>query len=82
MPVSVLNRLPANCFLTGPTRRKSLGSIVPTELVPGYGVMAPSGGMDYPPYSLCLVRSLRLLMNHLAGKRFAVDANVEQDVTS
>jgi len=44
MPVSVLNRLPAKCFLRGPTRRKSVGSIVPTELVPGYGVMAPGGG--------------------------------------
>jgi hypothetical protein len=61
MPVSVLNRLPAKCFLTGPRRRKSLGPILPTGLVPSYGVVAPGEwGLDYPAYSPCLVRSLRL----------------------
>jgi hypothetical protein len=70
-------------LLKGPKRSKSLDPTLPTTLVTGYSDVAgrlwttPSPRLMSSDFHLC-----GPLKKHLAGKRFVIDADMKQAVTS
>jgi hypothetical protein len=76
--------LPGMCFLRAVQRWKSASLILPTGLRIGCNVRAERSQTAYPTAIISLPGIFHLfksLQKHLAGKRFATDADVKQVVT-
>jgi hypothetical protein len=80
---SAASRLPDKCFVSGQKRWLSLGPILPTGLVAGYGGVAGWVWTILPRVHIVLwFRFFGPFKKHLALNLFATDGDVKQAVTS